>query len=161
MGKLEDMALLVAVVEAGGLSAAGRHMGLSPATMTARLKAIEERYQTRLFHRSTRAITMTRAGEEFYHAALRVLDEMNHAESLLTQKEGVLSGNIRISALRFWPTVSQPGPARFFPAASGSEKLGIPGRKRQRSGSQSSGHEHSFRKPARQQPGRQKYPPES
>ena len=27
MGKLEDMALLVAVVEAGGLSAAGRHMG--------------------------------------------------------------------------------------------------------------------------------------
>ncbi|HCU0888810.1 TPA: LysR family transcriptional regulator [Raoultella ornithinolytica] len=98
MGKLEDMALLVAVVEAGGLSAAGRHMGLSPATMTARLKAIEERYQTRLFHRSTRAITMTRAGEEFYHAALRVLDEMNHAESLLTQKEGVLSGNIRISA---------------------------------------------------------------
>lgn len=72
MGKLEDMALLVAVVEAGGLSAAGRHMGLSPATMTARLKAIEERYQTRLFHRSTRAITMTRAGEEFYHAALRV-----------------------------------------------------------------------------------------
>jgi DNA-binding transcriptional LysR family regulator len=66
--------------------------------MTARLKAIEERYQTRLFHRSTRAITMTRAGEEFYHAALRVLDEMNHAESLLTQKEGVLSGNIRISA---------------------------------------------------------------
>ncbi len=88
MGKLEDMALLVAVVEAGGLSAAGRHMGLSPATMTAGLKAIEERYQTRLFHRSTRAITMTRAGEEFYHAALRVLDEMNHAESLLTQRRG-------------------------------------------------------------------------
>jgi DNA-binding transcriptional LysR family regulator len=88
MGKLEDMALLVAVVEAGGLSAAGRRMGLSAATMTARLKAIEERYQTRLFHRSTRAITMTRAGEEFYHAALRVLEEMNHAESLLTQKKG-------------------------------------------------------------------------
>lgn len=68
--------------------------------MTARLKAIEERYQTRLFHRSTRSITLTRAGEEFYHAALRVLEEMRHAESLLTQKEGVLSGNIRLSAPR-------------------------------------------------------------
>jgi DNA-binding transcriptional LysR family regulator len=66
--------------------------------MTARLKAIEERYQTRLFHRSTRSITLTRAGEEFYHAALRVLEEVHHAESLLTQKEGVLSGNIRLSA---------------------------------------------------------------
>ena len=44
MGKLEDMALLVAVAEAGGLSAAGRRLSLSPATMTARLKAMEERY---------------------------------------------------------------------------------------------------------------------
>ena len=97
MGKLEDMALLVAVAEAGGLSAAGRRLSLSPATMTARLKAMEERYQTRLFHRSTRAITLTRAGEDFYHAARRVLEEARHAESLLTQKEGVLSGNIRLS----------------------------------------------------------------
>lgn len=98
MGKLEDMALLAAVAEAGGLSAAGRRLSLSPATMTARLKAMEERYQTRLFHRSTRAITLTRAGEDFYHAARRVLEEARHAESLLTQKEGVLSGNIRLSA---------------------------------------------------------------
>lgn len=98
MGKLEDMALLVAVAEAGGLSAAGRRLSLSSATMTARLKAMEERYQTRLFHRSTRAITLTRAGEDFYHAARRVLEEARHAESLLTQKEGVLSGNIRLSA---------------------------------------------------------------
>lgn len=98
MGKLEDMTLLVEVAEAGGLSTAGRRLSLSPATMTARLKAIEERYQTRLFHRSTRAITLTKAGEAFYHAALRVLEEMRHAESLLTQKEGVLSGNIRLSA---------------------------------------------------------------
>ncbi|HDG7811255.1 TPA: LysR family transcriptional regulator [Klebsiella quasipneumoniae] len=90
MGKLEDMALLVA--------AAGRRLSLSPATMTARLKAMEERYQTRLFHRSTRAITLTNAGEDFYHAARRVLEEARHAESLLTQKEGVLSGDIRLSA---------------------------------------------------------------
>jgi len=98
MGKLEDMALIVEVAETGGLSAAGRRLSLSPASMTARLKAIEERYQTRLFHRSTRAITLTKVGEDFYHAALRVLNEARHAESLLMQKEGVLSGNIRISA---------------------------------------------------------------
>lgn len=98
MGKVEDMALLVEVVEAGGLAAAGRRMNLSPATMTARLKALEERYQTRLFNRSTRAIALTWAGEEFYHAALRVLEEVAHAESKLTQKEGVLSGSLRISA---------------------------------------------------------------
>ncbi len=98
MGKLEDMTLLVAVVDAGGLAAAGRRMNLSPATMTARLKAIEERYQTRFFNRSTRAIALTRSGEEFYYAALRVLEEVELAESKLMQKEGILSGTLRIAA---------------------------------------------------------------
>jgi DNA-binding transcriptional LysR family regulator len=98
MGKLEDMTLLVAVVEAGGLAAAGRRMNLSPATMTARLKALEERYQTRFFNRSTRAIALTRNGEEFYYAALRVLEEVDLAESKLMQKEGILSGTLRIAA---------------------------------------------------------------
>ncbi|EMB4322450.1 LysR family transcriptional regulator [Pluralibacter gergoviae] len=98
MGKVEDMALLVEVVEAGGLSAAGRRLGLSPATMTARVKAIEQRYQTQLFHRSTRAIALTHAGEAFYHAALRVLEEVRYAESHLQQKEGVLAGSLRIAA---------------------------------------------------------------
>ena len=98
MGKLEDMTLLVAVVDAGGLAAAGRRMNLSPATMTARLKAIEERYQTRFFTRSTRAIALTRSGEEFYYAALRVLEEVELAESKLMQKEGILSGTLRIAA---------------------------------------------------------------
>lgn len=68
--------------------------------MTARLKALEERYQTRLFNRSTRAIALTRAGEEFYHAALRVQEEMTQAESKLMQKDGLLSGSLRISAPR-------------------------------------------------------------
>lgn len=98
MGKLEDMTLLVAVVDAGGLAAAGRRMNLSPATMTARLKALEERYQTRFFNRSTRAIALTRSGEEFYYAALRVLEEVELAESKLMQKEGILSGMLRIAA---------------------------------------------------------------
>ncbi|MFZ3391399.1 LysR substrate-binding domain-containing protein [Buttiauxella gaviniae] len=98
MGKLEDMTLLVAVVDAGGLAAAGRRMNLSPATMTARLKALEERYQTRFFNRSTRAIALTRSGEEFYYAALRVLEEVELAESKLMQKEGILNGTLRIAA---------------------------------------------------------------
>lgn len=46
MGKLEDLSLLVTVAEAGSLAAAGRRLNLSPASMSARLKAMEERYHT-------------------------------------------------------------------------------------------------------------------
>lgn len=59
MGKLEDITLLVEVVEACGLAAAGRRMGLSPATMTARLKALEERY-LQPFHPCNRPDTCRR-----------------------------------------------------------------------------------------------------
>lgn len=98
MGKLEDLSLLVTVAEAGSLAAAGRRLNLSPASMSARLKAMEERYQTRLFNRTTRSIALTRTGEDFYHSALRVLDEMTLAEDKLLSQEGRLRGNLRISA---------------------------------------------------------------
>ena len=44
MDKFSDMTMFVSVVKHKGLAAAGRELGLSPATMTARLQALEERY---------------------------------------------------------------------------------------------------------------------
>jgi DNA-binding transcriptional LysR family regulator len=97
MGKLEDMALLVAVAEAGTLrrrqtvvAFAGHHDGPPEGDGRALpdppVPSLHARY-----HPDQR-------GEDFYHAARRVLEEARHAESLLTQKEGVLSGDIRLSA---------------------------------------------------------------
>ncbi len=44
MDKFTDMALFVSIVKHKGLAAAGRELGLSPATVTARLQALEARY---------------------------------------------------------------------------------------------------------------------
>ncbi|WP_459782548.1 LysR family transcriptional regulator, partial [Photobacterium sp. R1] len=70
MAKTDDMALFVQVVKSGGLAAAGRKLGLSPASMTARMNQLEHRYQTRLLNRNTRHISMTEAGYRFYEACL-------------------------------------------------------------------------------------------
>ena len=40
MDKFSDMAMFVGIVKHHGLAAAGRELGLSPATMTARLQAL-------------------------------------------------------------------------------------------------------------------------
>ncbi|MFA0520688.1 LysR family transcriptional regulator, partial [Vibrio sp. 10N.222.55.E8] len=48
MDKFSDMAMFVSIVKHQGLAAAGRELGLSPATMTARLQALEERYSVKL-----------------------------------------------------------------------------------------------------------------
>lgn len=98
MAKVDDMALFVQVVKAGGLSAAGRQLGLSPASMTARIKALEARYNTRLLNRNTRNISLTDVGLRFYEACLRVLAEVAEAEATLQSGMQELSGPLRITA---------------------------------------------------------------
>ena len=98
MTKIDDMELFVRVVQAEGLAAAGRQLGLSPASMTARIKTLEARYNTRLLNRSTRSLSLTDAGHRFYQACLRVLAEVADAEAAIRQDEGVLSGSLRVTA---------------------------------------------------------------
>lgn len=98
MSKIDDMALFVRVVKADGLAAAGRQLGLSPASMTARVNAIEQRYSVRLLNRTTRKISLTEAGRDFYEGCLRVLAEVEDTEAVLQDKKRALSGRLRITA---------------------------------------------------------------
>ena len=68
MDKLGDMDLFVRVVKNGGLAVAGREVGLSPASMSARINALEQRYGLRLLNRTTRHVSPTEAGRKFYDA---------------------------------------------------------------------------------------------
>lgn len=97
MGKYEDMTFLVQIMECGSLSAAGKHLSLSNSAMSMRLKTLEDRYKTRIFNRTTRSLSLTRAGEDFYHCAIRVISEVQNAESILLKKD-IISGRLRISA---------------------------------------------------------------
>ncbi len=98
MAKLDDIELFVAVVKAGGLAAAGRQVGLSPAAMTARMNTLEARYETRLLLRSTRRIALTDAGERFYASCLRIVEELHGAEAVLKDDAADLSGRLAITA---------------------------------------------------------------
>jgi len=98
MAKIDDMGLFIQVVKSGGLAAAGRQLGLSPASMTARIKALEARYDTRLLNRSTRSISLTDAGHRFYEACLRVMAEVAEAEAIFQADQQALSGLLRVTA---------------------------------------------------------------
>lgn len=98
MAKIDDMILFVQVVKAGGLAAAGRQLGLSPASMTARLKQLEARYDTRLLNRNTRSISLTAAGHRFYEACLRVVADVAEAEAVVQQEKQAYSGQLKVTA---------------------------------------------------------------
>ncbi|MCV5868869.1 LysR family transcriptional regulator, partial [Escherichia coli] len=83
MDKFSDMTLFVRIVKHQGLAAAGRELGLSPATVTARLQAIEERYGVKLLNRSTRHVSLTDTGAMYHRACLNIIDSVKETENLL------------------------------------------------------------------------------
>lgn len=98
MDKLGDMDLFVRVVRTGGLASAGREVGLSPASMSARMNALEARYNTRLLNRSTRHVSLTETGQQFFEACLNILADMSEVESQILGSQKSLKGSLRITA---------------------------------------------------------------
>ncbi|CED57835.1 HTH-type transcriptional regulator, LysR family [Aliivibrio wodanis] len=98
MDKFSDMAMFVSVVKHQGLAAAGRELGLSPATMTARLQGLEERYGVKLLNRSTRHISLTDSGDLYHSACLEILDNVKETENLILNGVKEVKGALRIAA---------------------------------------------------------------
>jgi DNA-binding transcriptional LysR family regulator len=95
---LPNLALLVRIAEKGGLAAAGREFGLSPATVSERLVSLEAHYGAKLLNRTTRAISLTDEGRLLVEGAKRLLAEADELEARIRHGAEKLSGPIRISA---------------------------------------------------------------
>ena len=99
MGMLiENMRVFVRVVELGSLSAAGRHLRLSPAVVSHRLQQLEQHLGARLLNRTTRQIQTTEQGAAFYEACQEALAAVAHAESVVADAGGAPRGELRVTA---------------------------------------------------------------
>jgi DNA-binding transcriptional LysR family regulator len=65
MESLANLESFVRSAEAGGFSAAARRLGLTPAGVSRNVAQLERNLGVRLFHRSTRSLTLTETGERF------------------------------------------------------------------------------------------------
>jgi DNA-binding transcriptional LysR family regulator len=95
---LSNLTLLVRIVEKNGLAAAGRDLGLSPATVSERLAALETHYGTKLLNRTTRSLSLTDEGRILVEGARRLLSDAEELEARIRHGVDKLSGVIRISA---------------------------------------------------------------
>lgn len=98
MDRLGNLALFLRILEKGGLAAAGRDFGLSPAAVTERLAGLEAHYGARLLNRTTRAISLTDEGRVLAEGARDLVSEVNDLEARVRLGVEQLSGPIRISA---------------------------------------------------------------
>jgi len=95
---LENLALFLLIVEKGGLSAAGREIGLSPTSVSERLGALEKHYGATLLTRTTRSISLTDEGRMLVDGARRMLADAEDIESNIKLGTERISGLIRLSA---------------------------------------------------------------
>ena len=95
---LDNLTLFLRIVEKGGMAAAGRDFGLSPASVSERLAALEIYYGARLLTRTTRSISLTDEGRELVSGARRILAEADEVQSRIKLGVEKVSGTIHISA---------------------------------------------------------------
>jgi DNA-binding transcriptional LysR family regulator len=98
MGELTDMEVFARVVNAGGMSAAGREIGLSPAVVSKRIRRLEERLGARLLQRTTRQITLTEEGQGYFERVVSILASIEDAEAFVTRSNESPSGTLKITA---------------------------------------------------------------
>jgi len=98
MDRFEAMSLLVAVAEAGSLSAAGRKLGMALPTVSRRISELENRLQARLLVRSTRSLGLTAAGAAYVEACRRILEQVSEAESAASGEFVTPKGELTITA---------------------------------------------------------------
>ncbi|HEU4562340.1 MAG TPA: LysR family transcriptional regulator [Longimicrobium sp.] len=109
----------VAVVEAQGFRAAGRHLGVSGTALSKALRQLEQRLGVTLLLRTTRSVRLTEAGERFYAASRQALDALRAAVEevgeLADEPRGTLRLNIARGADGFLRGPALPGFLRAYP----------------------------------------------
>jgi DNA-binding transcriptional LysR family regulator len=98
MDRFADIEAYSAVVEAGSFSAAGERLGVAKSVVSRRISQLEKRLGSRLLHRTTRRLTLTDAGKNFYQRAVQILADLDDAEQSVTDETTELRGSIKLAA---------------------------------------------------------------
>ncbi|MGH1483337.1 MAG: LysR family transcriptional regulator [Geminicoccales bacterium] len=122
MEGMGDIPVVVAVAETQGFAAAARRLGVSKSAVSKRIAAIEQRLGAHLFHRSTRNVSLTEAGERFYSHALLAFEAAQEAEDSVQALQGAPKGRLKLNVpMAFGRQHVAPLISEFLDACPGIE----------------------------------------
>lgn len=98
MDSMSEVAVFVAVVDAGSFTAAAERLGLSKSVTSKHVTRLEERLGARLLNRTTRRLSLTEPGRVLYGRSRRGLAEIAEAQAEVSRLQGEPRGALSINA---------------------------------------------------------------
>ena len=98
MDRLEAMSIVLAVAEAGSLSAAARRLNTPPATASRKITELEEQLRAKLFDRSARKLTLTDSGLSYVAVLKRILADLSEADRAAAGEYTKPTGELIVTA---------------------------------------------------------------
>jgi DNA-binding transcriptional LysR family regulator len=111
---LNDVRFFVQVVDRGGFTAAARVLMVPTSTLSHRIQQLEASLGVALLVRTSRKVTTTDAGREFYRHAIDMLERANEAEQAMKQRLTEPSGSLRYTAALTIAQVAMPAIVNSF-----------------------------------------------
>jgi DNA-binding transcriptional LysR family regulator len=96
MDRLASITAFLRVAESGGFTAAARRLDLSTTTVSDQVQALENVLGARLLNRTTRQVTLTEIGREYYERCAQILHELEEADQAAGALQVTPRGQLRI-----------------------------------------------------------------
>lgn len=98
MNQLRAMKVFVQVADADSFTTAAKNLGLSRAKVSAYISEIEQYLGVLILTRTTRSLSLTHDGREYYAHCKRIFRDIDETEGRLRQNQTAISGRLRVDA---------------------------------------------------------------
>lgn len=119
MDRLTSLEVFSQVVENGGFSAAGRKLNMSTTMVSNHVQSLEDRLGARLLNRTTRKVSLTEVGRDYYDRAVQILADIAQADDIAGALQSTPRGTLRIYSATHVVQFIAPVVAEFLSAYPG------------------------------------------
>ncbi|MFC7287548.1 LysR family transcriptional regulator [Herminiimonas glaciei] len=96
MDRLDQLNIFIRVAHSGGFTAAADQLGLPRPTVSLAIQQLETRLDTRLFHRTTRRVSLTREGEMLLERAINLVADSETLEQQFKLRTRGMAGRLKV-----------------------------------------------------------------
>src|SRR5882724_1783309 len=97
MDRLDAIKIFVRVVESGSFSAVARELGVGQPAVSKQVASLEAHLGAQLLMRTSRNLSLTEAGRDFYESGARLIGDLEAAESRVGRGQASPSGVVRVT----------------------------------------------------------------